>query len=171
MTKEAAREISKAFEGFCKMLRVKPRQIAKAISSNPAMPLNPSYKRLFKTAARVGFYPAVRKLPEANPEQVREIVANLITTPFLLRAIMPAPDRRPPGKPPGRSLVFTPERKRDMHVEMATLLALGVDKRDAMRRLARIYGLSDKSIERFWIMHKGFEADSRVTQTWVQKQG
>jgi hypothetical protein len=88
--------------------------------------------------------------PDLGPVELETMLAIIRTVPTLLRNQLQGVAKRLPPSPGGRPRGLSPEKSRDVCLQVGMLLGQGVRLPDAQKRMAKRYGVSMRTIQRAW---------------------
>jgi hypothetical protein len=88
--------------------------------------------------------------PDPNPEEMETVLTLIRTVPYLLRGSLQNAAKSLPSSPGGRPRELRPEQRKEICLNIGQLYGLGVELRDAQKRMARRYDVSFRTIQRAW---------------------
>jgi hypothetical protein len=88
--------------------------------------------------------------PDPNPEEMETVLTLIRTVPYLLRGSLQNAAKSLPPSPGGRPRELRPEQRKEICLNIGQLYGLGVELRDAQKRMARRYDVSFRTIQRAW---------------------
>jgi hypothetical protein len=101
---------------------------------------------------RISYEAAQRtfKLSDVNPELMETVLTLIRTIPYLLRRSFQDATQSLPPSPGGRPRELLPEQCKEICLRIGQLYGVGVEVRDAQKRMAQRYGVSLRTIQRAW---------------------
>ena len=88
--------------------------------------------------------------PDSSPEEIETMLTIIRTLPYLLRSYLQDTAKALPPSPGGRPRELTPEQRKEVCLQIGQLYGMGVEVRDAQKRMAQHYGVSLRTIQRAW---------------------
>jgi hypothetical protein len=88
--------------------------------------------------------------PDPSPEEIETVLSLIRTVPYLLRSYLQDAAKSLPPSPGGRPQELNPEQRKEVCLQIGQLYGLGVEVRDAQKRMAQRYGVSLRTIQRAW---------------------
>src|SRR5437879_6442254 len=88
--------------------------------------------------------------PDPRPEEMETVLTLIRTVPYLLRKSLQDATKSLPPSPGGRPRELSPEQCTEICLQVGQLYGLGVELRDAQKRMARHYRVGLRTIQRAW---------------------
>jgi len=88
--------------------------------------------------------------PDPSPAEMETVLTIIRTVPYLLRSSLQNATKSLPPSIGGRPTELNPEQRRQICLQIGQLYGLGVELRDAQKRMARRYAVSLRTIQRAW---------------------
>jgi hypothetical protein len=88
--------------------------------------------------------------PDSSPEEMETVLTIIRTLPYLLRSYLQDTAKALPPSPGGRPRELTAEQRKEVCLKIGHLYGMGVEMRDAQKRMAQQYNVSLRTIERAW---------------------
>lgn len=88
--------------------------------------------------------------PDPSPEEMETVLTLIRTIPYLLRSSLQDATKSLPPSPGGRPRELRPEQRKEICLQIGQLYGLGVELRDAQKRLAQRYDVGLRTIQRAW---------------------
>ena len=88
--------------------------------------------------------------PDLNPAEMETVLTLIRTIPYLLRRAFQDATQSLPPSPGGRRWELLPEQRQEICLRIGQLYGLGVEVRDAQKRMAQRYDVSLRTIQRAW---------------------
>ena len=88
--------------------------------------------------------------PDPSPEEMETVLTLIRTVPYLLRSSLQNATKSLPPSPGGRPRELRPEQRKEICLQIGQLYGLGVELRDAQKRLAQRYDVGLRTIQRAW---------------------
>ena len=88
--------------------------------------------------------------PDPSPEEIETVLTLIRTVPYLLRSYLQDAAKSLPPSPGGRPQELNSEQRKEACLQIGQLYGLGVEVRDAQKRMARRYDVSLRTIQRAW---------------------
>jgi len=88
--------------------------------------------------------------PDLNPAEMETVLTLIRTIPYLLRRAFQDATQSLPPSPGGRRRELLPEQRQEICLRIGQLYGLGVEVRDAQKRMAQRYDVSLRTIQRAW---------------------
>jgi hypothetical protein len=88
--------------------------------------------------------------PDPSPEEMETVLTLIRTLPYLLRGSLQNATKSLPPSPGGRPRELGPEQRKEICLQIGQLYGLGVELRDAQKRLAQRYDVGLRTIQRAW---------------------
>jgi hypothetical protein len=88
--------------------------------------------------------------PDPSPEEMETVLTLIRTIPYLLRSSFQSATKSLPPSPGGRPRELRPEQRKEICLQIGQLYGLGVELRDAQKRLAQRYDVGLRTIQRVW---------------------
>ena len=88
--------------------------------------------------------------PDPSPAEMETVLTIIRTVPYLLRSSLQNATKSLPPSPGGRLRELNPEQRKQICLQIGQLYGLGVELRDAQKRMARRYAVSLRTIQRAW---------------------
>jgi hypothetical protein len=88
--------------------------------------------------------------PDSSPEEMENVLALIRTLPYFLRSHLQEAAQALPPSPGGRPRELTPEQRKEVCLKIGHLYGMGVEIRDAQKRMAQQYSVSLRTIQRAW---------------------
>ena len=98
--------------------------------------------------------------PDSSPEEMEAVVALIRTLPYLLRSYLQDTAKALPPSPGGRPRELTAEQCKEVCLQIGQLYGMGVELRDAQKRMAQHYDVSLRTIQRAWQERAKWNSDS-----------
>ena len=111
----------------------------------------PLFEQLWKNArSRKELTAFLLTGPDPKPEEIETVLILIRSVPYLLRTYLQDAAKELPPSPGGRPQELTPEKRKDVCLRIGQLYGMGVELRDAQKRMAQRYGVSLRTIQRAW---------------------
>ena len=111
----------------------------------------PLYEQLWKNASsRKELTAFLLTGPDPKPEEIETVLILIRSVPYLLRSYLQATAKSLPPSPGGRPQELTPEKRKEVCLRIGQLYGMGVELRDAQKRMAQRYVVSLRTIQRAW---------------------
>ena len=88
--------------------------------------------------------------PAPSPEEMETVLTLIRTVPYLLRSSLQDATKSLPPPPGGRPRELSPEQCKEICLQVGRLYGLGVELRDAQKRMARHHSVGLRTIQRAW---------------------
>ena len=88
--------------------------------------------------------------PDPSPEEMEPVLTLIKTVPYLLRSSLQDAAKSLPPSPGGRPRELRPEQRKEICLQIGQLYGLGIQLRDAQKRLAQRYDVGLRTIQRAW---------------------
>ena len=88
--------------------------------------------------------------PDPSPEEMETVLTLIKTVPYLLRSSLQDAAKSLPPSPGGRPRELRPEQCKEICLQVGRLYGLGVELRDAQKRMARHHSVGLRTIQRAW---------------------
>ena len=88
--------------------------------------------------------------PDPSPEEMETVLTLIRTVPYLLRSSLQDAAKSLPPSPGGRPRELRPEQRKEICLQIGQLYGLGVELRDAQKRMARHHSVGLRTIQRAW---------------------
>jgi hypothetical protein len=140
-----AEELDKTFEYF-------DISIVTVLELMIGSKLRPSLRQTAKRAHKAGWRSMLKTRPEPSKEQLAEILAiigSFRAAPHKMRNLLKQRVKEIPHAPGGPRRKIKPEEERKVCAEIIQLRA-ECDTREAIRRVAQRYRVSDRTVYRIW---------------------
>jgi hypothetical protein len=141
--------LADAFEG---MLAEHGLSAANMVGALLGVPIPPKHKKFARIGLKAGMRPMFKKLPEPTKEQMSEVLATLEVlkrAPQKMRKIFMQTAKQLPHALGGPPRKIQPEKERTVCTEILALRD-EYDTREAIRRVAAKWDVSDRTIYRIW---------------------
>ena len=88
--------------------------------------------------------------PDPSPQEMETVLTLIRTVPYLLRSSLLDAAKSLPPSPGGRPRELSPEQRKEICLQIGQLYGLGVELRDAQKRMARHHSVGLRTIQRAW---------------------
>src|SRR5437667_6914801 len=88
--------------------------------------------------------------PDPSPEEMETVLTLIRTVPYLLRKSLQDATKSLPPSPGGRPRELRSEQRKEICLQIGQLYGLGVELRDAQKRMAQHYNVGLRTIQRAW---------------------